>query len=197
MTNFENNHSERLKEIRNDLGSDGKSLSQQKLADSLGMSIGSINSIESGHQKFFSLPLAYAIHKKYGYELMWIFYGKGQKFPIKKNTMEPRSISLKAEMKNWGKRLVQIQIKSGLSDEQFAKVIDIKYKRFLDLCTKSSLPSMDEVLSICENADVTIDFLLFGDTDDVEEKSKNKSIVDKLGLTPEQIAELKKEFQNN
>jgi len=182
----------RMREIRNDLG-----VSQQKLADELNVKINPISGIESGKQKEFSLPLAYSIHEKYMYELMWLLYGKGRKFPIKRNTMEPRNISLKKAMKNWGERLTQIQLKSGLSDEQYAKIVEIKYKRFLDLCTKSPCPYMDEVLSICENADVTIDYLLFGDENEENKNGQNGSLADKLGLTSQQIEKLKDELNSN
>lgn len=57
------NAQSRLKEIREDLG-----LSQQKLADDLEIKINPISGIESGKQKEFSLPLAYALHTKYDYE---------------------------------------------------------------------------------------------------------------------------------
>lgn len=53
---------------------------------------------------------------------------------------------------------------------------------------------MHEFLNITTNFDVTFEELFFGNEDEIQEKQK-ESLIDKLGLTPEQIAKLKKELQ--
>lgn len=178
------NTRERLKEIRKYLND----ISQQKLADSLGMKIGAINSIEKETQKEFPLPLALAINETYGIDLIWILYGKGEMIPKKTNTLELRYAPILEQMQTWGKRLQKIQLTNDFTNEQFAKIIDVSLKRFLELCIDSPKPKIEELVNIKENFDVTLDWLLFGNN---EARTESINKIEDLGLTADQLLKLK------
>lgn len=167
-----------------------KGLSQQKLAEVLNFKLGPINSIENGTQKSVPFALAKALNEVFGYNIEWVIDGIGEMYDPLKNTLEIRYADVLEGMQTFGKRLQKIQLKNDFSDEQIAKIIDISLKRYLELCVENKEPTTKELLNIKENFDVTLDWLLFGD-----ESNTNNKVQDTLaglGFSENEIIKLRK-----
>lgn len=187
------NTKERLKFVREYLGG----ISQQRLADELGCKKTTIASIETGTQKTPPYDLALMLNNRYGFSVQWFMKGDEPKFDIQKNTLKrlPQNPEkLRTEIKNWGKRLEFIRTQNKMTNNEFARLLNMKLERFLDICLNSKEPTIKELIGIKTNFDVQLDYLLFGE-DNVFYEDNSCQVVKETSdykLTPEEFAKLKK-----
>ncbi len=124
-------------------------------------------SIKKGLQKSFSYDSAYAINRFFPeINIHWIMTGEGEMLLEKSNTLLRRDVipeELQKELDNYGMRLQEVQIKNKIYDDaKFAKILGISEKRYAEMVSRNKLPSMDELVSIINNFNVSADWLLFG-----------------------------------
>lgn len=152
---------ERFKEVREYLN-----LSQQKIADSIDFKPNTINNIENGKQKSIPYELAYALCQKYNISIHWLITGEGEMLVKRMNTLEVTHKDIRPEFKNFGRRLNKLSVGSGLLSWQMAEILGLSdgikgEEEFSELCLGKKQPTLELVLKICENFDITADKLLF------------------------------------
>lgn len=133
----------------------------------LNINVTTFYNIKKGLQKNFPYEIAKAICSKYSqFNLDWIMTGEGEMLLEKSNTLLRRDVipeELQKELDNYGMRLQEVQIKNKIYDDaKFAKILGISEKRYAEMVSRNKLPSMDELVSIINNFNVSADWLLFG-----------------------------------
>ncbi|MGN0193140.1 MAG: helix-turn-helix domain-containing protein [Candidatus Gastranaerophilaceae bacterium] len=98
----------------------------------------------------------------YKLNIHWLYTGIGQMFYSEKNTLKLKYEPLKYDSFAFGKRLNKIRIHADMITREISMLLEIKEDRFTDLCIGKTLPTIDEITKICENFDVSADWLLFG-----------------------------------
>ena len=160
---------ERLKTIRNHTG-----LSQQKLANVLDIKVTVINHIENGTQKSFSYDLAYKLNQKYGYNIHWMMTGEGR---IKDTSLlRIDNTTIVKKLDSFYKRFNQLQKENDLNDYQFSKETGISEARIEKLGIGKVLPTLEELNALKTHFDVSIDWLLYGETPCRNAQSENNTL---------------------
>ena len=70
--------------------------------------------------------------------------------------------SLEEKIKNFGKRLSELQAQHNFLDREMATLLKISEKDYLKLVTGKNLPNLDILMNIKRNFNVSIDYLLWG-----------------------------------
>ena len=70
--------------------------------------------------------------------------------------------SLEEKIKNFGKRVSELQAQHNFLDREMATLIKISEKDYLKLVTGKNLPNLDILMNIKRNFNVSIDYLLWG-----------------------------------
>lgn len=135
-----------------------------------------------------SIELAVLLNKIFNVNINWFLNGKGEMFLYQKNSLKKEHSANDEKIKSWGRRLQRIQTVNKMTDEEFAKIIDVSQSRLIDLCLNSKNPRAEELFKIKENFDVSLDWLLFEEGD----ANSKESQISSLGLSPEQLLRLKK-----
>lgn len=70
--------------------------------------------------------------------------------------------SLEEKIKNFGKRVSELQAQHNFLDREMATLLKISERDYLKLVTAKNLPSLDILMNIKRNFNVSIDYLLWG-----------------------------------
>ena len=70
--------------------------------------------------------------------------------------------SLEEKIKNFGKRVSELQAQHNFLDREMATLLKISEKDYLKLVTGKNLPNLDILMNIKRNFNVSIDYLLWG-----------------------------------
>lgn len=71
-------------------------------------------------------------------------------------------ITLEEKIKSFGKRVSELQAQHNFLDREMATLLKISEKDYLKLVTGKNLPSLDVLMNIKRNFNVSIDYLLWG-----------------------------------
>lgn len=135
-------------------------LDATELAKEINIKTSTIYSYESGNSKP-SLDTLKLLSEKYLLNLQWYITGQGDMFNTPKNTLRAKYKLKKDKLVTFGKRLNKLRIHADMLTREISLLLEIKEDRFSDLCIGAVKPTLDEVICICENFDVTADWLLF------------------------------------
>lgn len=132
-----------------------------------------------------SIELVVQLREKLGVDINWFLTGAGEMFSkaTKKQTQSPIE-----KYKNWGERLTDFLNKNNVSKNYFSKLTGIKISRIENMIDNSTNPTIEEINSIKQNTDVSIDWLLYGE-----------ACIDELGFLPfakDEIIKLRKLVKN-
>lgn len=144
----------RLKELRKSL-----KLNANDFAKQLEMKISTLYSYENGSAKP-SYEFIAKLRKITNVNIDWLFYGEGNMIIEPQNTLEIKYNPL--TIKDFGKRINKIRVNADLLSREMAMLLDIKEDRYSDLVVGKKQPTLEEIIKICENFNVTADWLLFG-----------------------------------
>lgn len=172
----------RLKKIRQNLN-----LSQEAFAESLALSRAGIAAVEADKNKF-SQDVLYKLANNFNVNLNYLVSGTGQMFF---NNCENTHVFIKNEQsilqfKNWGKRLSQVLVENDETPYAFSKRTGIKESRLEKFLLDSVEPTVSELNAIKNNVDISVDWLLYGET--VEKNAQTGEI----SLSKDEILQLKK-----
>lgn len=146
----------RLKEIRKNLNMDA-----EDFASEFGIAKSSVYAYERGTNKP-SYELLETLMQKLNINPNWLFTGTGEMFRKEKNTFEIKYEPYAEKLKSFGKRLNKLRVHSDMVTREMAMLLDIKEDRYSDLCVGKKEPTLAEIIKICENFEITADWLLFG-----------------------------------
>ena len=90
------------------------------------------------------------------------------------------------QFKNWGKRLSQVLVENDETPYAFSKRTGIKESRLEKFLLDSVEPTVSELNAIKNNVDISVDWLLYGET--VEKNAQTGDI----SLSKDEILKLKK-----
>ena len=158
---MDNSFLNRLKEVRKSFG-----ISGYDFAKKLDIKQPTYFRYETGEQK----PSALLIEKLVtlcNINALWLFTGRGGMFmEIEEEAyLKPDyNLGVQFDFDEWGKRLLMLQVNSGMLDsEAFAKYVDISPKRLDDFIRKNKYPTGEELLKLKIRFSKTdFDWLLFG-----------------------------------
>lgn len=176
---------ENLKNIRTTLG-----YSQQEMADKLNIPIRTYRSYEydsKGYPSSFIENLIYI----FNVNINFLYTGRGEMFVSECfNTRHKQNNDKIAEnITTFYRRFNMLQKENDLNDYQFSKEIGISENRIEKLGIGKTSPTIDELVAIKAHFDVSIDWLLFGDTPCQQSQDNNTT------LSLEEINVLKKMAQ--
>lgn len=146
----------RLKEIRNFLN-----ISAKEMAEHVGVSLRTYGGYERD-EITLSHKLIMFLFDNYNLNIHWLFTGNGEMLQEPKNTLEIKYSPLTIDYIAFGKRLNKIRVHADMITREMSMLLEIKEDRFADLCVGKVKPTLDEITKICENFEVTADWLLFG-----------------------------------
>lgn len=150
----------RFKIFRETLG-----VTQAVFAENIGLSSAAIGLLEKD-KSFLKAENLKKLIVLYNLNINWLLTGQGKMFLESNNSFEIKYEPLKIDKYELGKRVNKIRIDTNLNSNQMAEIIELTEKEFAALCM-GELKLTPEVLlklvqKICENFNVTADWLLFG-----------------------------------
>lgn len=163
----------RFKKIRINLG-----YSQNRMADELKVEL---NTYRGYEYKTKNLPdsVLKTLVTTFNVNLNWLFTGNGDMFISKcNNSLERKNnISLMKNLTTFYKRFNLLQKENNLNDFQMAMLLEIPESRIEKLGLGKVLPVFEELNQLKISFDVSLDWLLYGETPnkDVFEKKDDLS----------------------
>lgn len=155
---------DRLKQIRTRLG-----YSQNQMADKLNVEL---NTYRGYEYKTKNLPdnILKSLAIIFNVNLNWLYTNKGDMFISNcNNSLELQDNSeLIKNLTSFYKRFNQLQKENNLRDFQMSKLLDIHESRIEKLGIGKVLPVFDELNKIKLYFDVSIDWLLYGETPNIK-----------------------------
>ena len=151
---------DRLKKIRTILGFNQHEFAKKLLIE--------VNTYKGYEYKTKNLPdlLLINLVKEFNVNLNWLLTGDGEMFistVTNSLTQQDNTFTVKY-IKTFYKRLNKIQSENNLNDYQFAKLLNISESRLEKLGIGKVFPTLDELNSIKSAFDVSIDWLLYGES---------------------------------
>ena len=146
----------RFKTFRESLG-----LSQAQIAGEIEITAGAIGLVEKD-KSFLKLDNLLKLSELYNLNLDWLITGNGSMFNKPKNTFEIKYEPITVNQFDFGKRLNKVRVQTDMISAELAMLLDIKENRLLDIMNGKNEPTLEEVKKICENFNVTADWLIFG-----------------------------------
>jgi len=146
----------RLKLFRNELD-----ISAQELARSVGVKTSTIYSYESGNSSP-NLETLNLLYVSFGLNIHWFVTGDGTMFNEPKNTLNIKCEPLKIDKYELGQRVNKIRIAADLVSPQMAEMLVVSERELAAIISGEGKITLELVQKICENFDVTADWLLFG-----------------------------------
>ena len=137
------------------------SMTQSQLANNINLSSAAIGLIEK-NKCFLKAENLNKLIDLYQLNINWLLTGNGKMLEEEQNTLELRYMPLNFDSFAFGKRLNKIRINADMITREISMLLEIKEDRFSDLCVGKAKPTLEEITKICENFDVTADWLLFG-----------------------------------
>ena len=149
---------QRIKSIRQALN-----LSQEEFGAYFNAGKSYISAVENDKSKLSVDNLSKLLMNK-NVSVNFLLGDKGEPFINEcENTREIRkNENIVSGIKNWGKRLTQILSEAKTTPYEFSKITGIKENRIEKFMLDSILPGIEEINLIKENVDVSLDWLLYG-----------------------------------
>lgn len=143
---------ENLKQIRKE-----KKLSVAKMAEMLEIPARTITSYERD-ERTPSIDFAEKLYKIFNVNSNWFVSGEGNMFnsPTLKLKKTPDDIRFAV----FGNKLNKLQNLNELSIEEMAEILNISEDLYVDLCLSRQKPTINVILSVMKNFDVTFDWFL-------------------------------------
>lgn len=135
-----------------------------------------------------SIELTIQLRQKLGVDINWFLTGVGEMFS---QNIEIQEQSFIEKYKKWGKRFENFLLENNISTQDFSKLTGIKISRIENMLYNSINPTIEEINSIKQNADVSIDWLLYGENP-FNSNHQNKI----LPFTKDEITKLKDLIKN-
>lgn len=136
-------------------------LSAEELSNELDIKPSTIYSYESGNSNP-NLEILNLLAENFGLNIHWFVTNNGPMIIEPKNTFEIKYEPITVNQFDFGKRLNKIRIQADMISAELALLLDIKENRLLDIMNGKNEPTLEEIKKICENFNVTADWLLFG-----------------------------------
>lgn len=136
-------------------------LNQTQFAEKLGITQQAVQRVE-GDNGNFNIDTLKNLNAMLHVNLNWLLLGNGEMLQEPKNTLEIKYSPLTIDYIAFGKRLNKIRVHADMITREMSMLLEIKEDRFADLCVGKVKPTLDEITKICENFEVTADWLLFG-----------------------------------
>ena len=149
-------YGENFKKFREALG-----YNQSNIAANIEITPQAIQRVEAGNGNFNDEIKAKLI-EKFNLNINWLLTGNGEMFLNDKNTFELKTVEKYSKFQNFASRFNELIKKSELDIKTFSGVVDIKLERVAELSVGVKLPTINEIISLCECFNVTADWLLFG-----------------------------------
>lgn len=137
-------------------------LNQTQLAKKLDITQQAVQRVE-GDNGNFNIDTLTRMFELFNLNINWLLTGKGTMLCEPKNTFELKyTPQINEDIKSFGKRLNKLRVNADMLTHEMSMLLEIDQDRFSDICIGKKQPTLDEVVRICENFDVTSDWLLFG-----------------------------------
>ena len=149
-------YGENFKKFREALG-----YNQSNIAAKIEITPQAIQRVEAGNGNFNDEIKAKLI-EKFNLNINWLLTGNGEMFLNDKNTFELKTVEKYSKFQNFASRFNELIKKSELDIKTFSGVVDIKLERVAELSVGVKLPTINEIISLCECFNITADWLLFG-----------------------------------
>lgn len=151
---------ENIKKIRKELH-----LSVARLSEKLNMPAVTLTNYER-KERTPSANLFIQLHRILNINLNWLVSGQGEMFiSTCENTLEKsNNIEIVKNTDTFYKRFNQIQKENDLNDYQLSKLTGIDEVRIEKLGIGKVLPTLEELNALKSHFDVSIDWLLYGET---------------------------------
>ncbi len=176
-----------LKKIRVTLG-----YTQEEIAEKLNINVRTYRGYEY-ETRGLPTEILTLLSEKLKVNLNWLLTDNGDMFISSgENTLEKcNNTNVLKGMDSFHKRFNQLQKENNLNDLELSKLTGISESKIEKLGIGKSMPSIDDLIALKSNFDVSIDWLLFGTT------CKNaQSQEEVLTLSNEEINILKKLAKN-
>lgn len=162
-------------------------LNTLELSEQLGISYSTLGSYERG-QRTPSVDFGLLLINTFNVNINWLLTGQGEMFiSTCENTLEKNNnIEIIKNTDTFYKRFNQIQKENDLNDFQLSKLTGIEESRIEKLGIGKVLPTLEELNTLKSHFDVSIDWLLYGETPCPNAKSQDNT------LSAEEILILKK-----
>lgn len=153
-------YSSRLKQLKKTL-----KLTTEQLATDIGMSSRTFGSYERGESKV-PLELLTKLCEKYSLNPEWFALGQGEMFITQtENTLVKCDNSrIIGNLDTFHKRFNKLQSENQLNDYEMSNLLDISESRIEKLGIGKAQPTFEEICKIKAHFDISIDWLLFGET---------------------------------
>lgn len=176
---------DRLKKIRLTLG-----YNQQTIADKLSIDVRKLRSYEY-ETKNYPTEFLQSLVDVFNVNINWLLSGQGEMFlPTCFNTYQKKDNSnIVKNIDTFYKRFNQLQKENDLNDYQLSKETGIAEERIEKLGIGKVQPTLEDLKALKSHFDVSIDWLLFGDTPCQQPQNDNTT------LSPDEISILKKMAQ--
>lgn len=136
-------------------------LNQTQFAEKLGITQQAVQRVESDNGNF-NIDTLNRLSTILNVNLNWLLTGNGEMLQKAKNTLEIKYSPLVIDYIAFGKRLNKIRVHADMITREMSMLLEIKEDRFSDLCIGKKEPTLAEIAKICENFEVTADWLMFG-----------------------------------
>lgn len=170
-----------LNQIRLTLG-----YKQQEFAEKLGINVNTYRGYE--YQKR-DLPEDFLrdLIATFNVNINWLLFGQGEMFvsQTENSLVKCDNNALLKNKETFHKRFNKLQTENQLNDYEMSKLLDISESRIEKLGIGKAEPTFEELCKLKANFDISIDWLLFGET-------LNKSTQsEETALSADEIAQLK------
>lgn len=92
----------------------------------------------------------------------YILFGEEPIYKEEKNTFTKQNNDYSKEFYNFGSRLAKLRVTADLLSHELAEILNISESRLEELILNKKKPTVEEIIILCENFNVTADWLLFG-----------------------------------
>lgn len=152
-------------------------LTSLELAEKLGISYSTLGSYERGNRTP-SIDFPLLLIEKLNININWLLTGTGDMFiSTCENTLQEQNNSnLVKNLDTFYKRFNKLQKENNLNDYQMSKKTGITETRIEKLGIGKAVPSLDELSALKSNFDVSIDWLLYGETPIEQNNDTNLSL---------------------
>lgn len=149
-----------LKQIRLTLG-----YNQQQMADKLSIDVRKLRSYEY-ETKNYPINFLQALIDVFNVNVNWLLTGEGEIFISQcENTLQKHANDdILKNLDTFYKRFNKLQKENELNDYQMSKQTGIAESRIEKLGLGKVLPNLDELNALKAHFDVSVDWLLYGDT---------------------------------
>lgn len=149
---------DRLKNIRLTLG-----YTQQEMADKLNVPLRTYRTYEYV-SKGYPVELIKNLITILNVNANYLFSGIGEMFINSENKYKRiNNKNVKENFQSFGLRLSELQSKTNISDNDFAKLIGLYTNEFIELKKCKRKPNLDIINILKQNFDFSADWLLYGD----------------------------------